>query len=216
MRCPSEISRKFGKIFTVFVIFPLLAGAVDDQRLWLPAEYSRLFLDLKEAAMAAEGLERCVNVLRGTIDLDQSTASRPIYRILCRQRNGRSYNEMVDGQTFETLTTKIVVPEPPSPGELEAQRLAEEKRIAEAREARRQKAWELCESALKSRLRLMQDVSWLSDFPPAPVTFNDQVVVFTLDFNAIDVYGKPLRYRSTCEYLSEQALSVNIFGRETH
>jgi len=52
----------------------------------------------------AKFMDLCVNVLRGTLDLDQSRKNGPIYRSLCRHKNGKSYNETVNGTTFKTLT----------------------------------------------------------------------------------------------------------------
>ena len=48
------------------------SNAVDDSKLWLPSSHVTHFLQLKEAAEAAESLERCTKVLRGTIDFEQS------------------------------------------------------------------------------------------------------------------------------------------------
>src|SRR5687768_15959346 len=106
----------FLAISRIFISSLIVGGtpafALDSQRLWLPTRYQTLYLPLVKAAETAESLDRCVTVIEGTIDLEQSRPEHPIYRILCRQENGRTYNEMVDGLTFATLTThQIVEPE---------------------------------------------------------------------------------------------------------
>ncbi len=202
-------------LFLSFSLSVPVCAEVDDNRLWLPGgKYATLFFDLRKAAEAAEALDRCVTVLRGTIDLDRSQAEHPVYRILCRQENGRSYNEMVDGLSFATLTTKVLIPKEPTADELEAARLAEEKRKEEARIARIAALWAECESALKKKTHLMLNVTWLSDFPLAPDEYSDDAVRFSADFDASSVEGMPLKYHANCLHLADQPVKVKISGRK--
>lgn len=190
------------------------ANAVDDKKLWLPSKYAKQFLELKKAAEAAEALDRCVDLVSGTIDLDQSKPNQPIYRFLCRQENGRTYNEMVDGVSFKTLTTVIVEPKEPTPEELEAIRLAEEKRKEEERKARIAHLWGLCEAKLKEKTRLMADVSWLEPFPPGPELLEEHKASFYIQFDAISMDGVALKYEARCKFSEEDRLRVKISGRK--
>ena len=77
----------------------------DESRLWLPLKYERYYLKLKKATQSAFELDRCVKVLESTIDLEKSTSYAPFFKVLCRQPNGKTYIEIVDGTTFQPLTT---------------------------------------------------------------------------------------------------------------
>lgn len=197
----------------VLLAAPCLSFALDESRLWLPKRYQTLYLKLVDAAVAAEGIDRCVTVLEGTIDLDASNVSHPIYRILCRQENGRSYNEMVDGITFETLTTpKIVEPEL-SEEELEAIRLAEEARKAALLEQRKRDFWALCHMEIQQRTRLMIDFTWVSEIPPEPTLLEEVEATFEVDFNAKNMWKKDLRYRAQCRVGDEIPVTVELHKR---
>lgn len=199
-------------LFLSFISTAHLSMAVEESSLWLPASYSIHYLELKEAAETAEALDRCKVVLRATVDLEQSTNERRIYRVLCRQENNKTYNEMVDGSSMETLTTKIVVEEKLSPEELEQLRLEEEKRIAEERELRKLNHWNQCSEALSEDIRLMEGVEWVGEYPPVPDAFTDELTQFTIDFNAQDIHGQSLRYRALCKVVDSR-VNLKISGR---
>ncbi len=188
--------------------------AIDTSKLWLPTRHAALFLELKRAAEAAEDLDRCVKLVGGTIDLDRSKQNHPIYRILCRQENGRTYNEMVDGVSFKTLTTVYVEPKQPTAEELEAARLSEEKRNEEERQARIDQLWVLCKAKLLQKTRLMDGLTWLTEFPPAPEVFEEDKVVFYLQFDAKSLEGLDLKYQARCHFSEEDRLRVKISGRK--
>ncbi len=196
MRWPSIKSRKFASALIVACLTSPVALPLDEKRLWLPVKYHGLFLDLKKAALTAESLDSCVTVLRGTIDLDQSQKAKPVYRILCRRANGKSYNQMIDGVTLEPI-----VP-PPTVEELEAQRLAIEGR------------WLSCEDSLKQKTRLMQGVTWISALPPEPRHYGEGATNFTVDFDAQNTRGVPLKYRAMCQFLSDGSFSLKISPRK--
>ncbi len=207
--------------FKIFVSISFMAGAlassvyaVEDARLWLSASHAPLFIDLKQAALAAEKLERCVSVAEGTIDLDDSMPDHPIYRILCRQKNGRTYNEMVDGISFKTLTTKIEVPVLPTEDELEALRLTEEKRKQEAKKMRIESLSGICVQGIKGKTRLMKGVVWLTPLPLQPTEMDDTSAKFSVDFDAKGVHGGALRYRANCFFSDGDKLTLRVSGRK--
>jgi len=174
--------------------------AVDESRLWVPGKYETLFLDLKKAAEKANALEKCKTVLRGTVDLEQSKDNHPIFRILCRQSNNKTYNEMVDGVSFETLTTKVEAPI--------------ELSVEEALVARKTMLWKTCSAAVDEKIRLMQGVTRTRDEYIAPEHYSQDDVVYLVDFNAKDMYGADLKYRAKCVFGVDDWLTVTIFGRK--
>lgn len=159
------------------------SAAVDESRLWLPVKDQIYYLQLKKAASAAEQLGRCTKVLEGTIDREQSKPEHPIFRILCMQATGRNYNEMVDGVTFETLTTYIPIVEEPTEEEHESK-----KRIR----------FGLCHSALKSKTEFMTDLKWYFESYLEPTSYDGEVAVFQFDFDASNPSGDTLEYRAYC------------------
>ena len=214
MQWPMATFKKSVKLSSAILtlISSVTTSALDESTLWLPSSYTKYYLKLKEAAFTAESLERCQTVLRATIDLEQSTEERPIYRILCRQENNKTYNEMVDGITMDTLTTKVIVKEKLSPEELEKIRLEEEKRLAEELKLKKLNAWNLCSEALNEKIALMADVEWLGEYPPEPDQFSDENSLFTVDFDATDMYKQPLHYQAKCQ-IEGQEVSVSIKKR---
>lgn len=187
---------------------------VQNDRLWLPESHAKYFLDLKKAAEAADNLERCVTVLRATLDLEKSTSDHPVFIVLCRQVNGRSYNEIVDGLTFETTTIENVIPVEPTAEDLEAIRLEEERQLQAQAEQRRINLWNSCETTLHSKVALMNGVTWLYSAPPEPEVFDDGSVLFIVDFDAQDAHGAQLRYRARCEFSQDDELEASISARK--
>jgi len=192
---------KLSQIFFINLLLCTSASALDPERLWLPIRYQILYLPLIKAAEAAETLDRCVDVMEGTIDLEQSRPEHPIYRILCRQESGRTYNEMVDGLTFATLTTQQVVPAEPTPEELELQRLQEEKRRLAEVAQRKAEAWNACRQKLLKSTRMMLELQWLGDLTVVePSLFDEEVALFLVDFDARGMAREALRYTAECSY----------------
>ena len=184
----------FDKVRVLLSFIPFVgfssAFAVDESRLWIPTNFERQYLNLKNAAEAAESLDRCVEVVRGTIDLGRSTKELPIFRIQCRQENGRTYNEMVNGISFETLTTRVV----------------DESQLTPEEQARRQQKLEnakkaflnRCLAELESKTQLFINKKLLSQ-THEPITFSLEQAEFVFDFDAEDINGVALEYTSTCK-----------------
>lgn len=191
----------------------LPSHSVDKSRLWLAISDQKYYLRLIQAAEAAESLARCTEVLEATLDRGQSRPDHPIFRILCLQPSGQSYNEMVDGRSFETLTTPtpIVVELTPE----EQQRLAELERQRELKaiEDRKDKLWQSCEQALIEKTRMMIDMEWLQNDRPEPDHFDDEGARFSSHFNARSLMGEPLRYTAVCDVTDEGVKNVSLGRR---
>lgn len=166
---------------------PTQVSALDESRLWLPKSHERIYLNLKKSAEAAEALDRCHSVVRGTIDLTQSTKEYPIFRIMCRQANGRTYNEMVNGLTFEPLTTKA-----PSLEEIDVDKILQD-----------------CLVVLEQKTQLFIDKKMVDD-EPKPEVVSLERVRFNLDFDAKNMNGASLRYRAVCNTEKEGPSKVKI------
>lgn len=216
MRWPLGKYRVFDRLLPLIICSIPLAGnsEVDPDRLWVPTKYQTRFIDLIKAANTAESIDRCVTVLLGTIDLDRSASGDPVYRILCRQENGQSYNEMVDGITFETLTTPKIVIVPLTPEELEEQKREEERKKVEALERRKVAGWTLCLEHFDLKTQYMIELQRITQDRPEPTLINNQQMDFSIDFNAENTEGTPLKYSAYCRIEDAAVGKFSIKGRK--
>ncbi len=176
-----------------------LGFALDESRLWLPSEYERLYLDLKASAEAAEALDRCVTVLRGTLDLQQSRDDAPVFRIQCRQANGRTYNELVDGVTHTPMTTVAALP--PSEEELEALKVEREAFF-----------FAQCRQAVLASTDMFLERVFLTESPQAQ-DFTMESARFDFDFDAENLEGVSLSYKAICRVNLDEAARVDVMPR---
>lgn len=178
----------------VFIFLsPSYVIALDEERLWLPRNYEHLYLDLKELAIAVEASDRCETVLRGTLDFDASVfPDDPVFRILCRGTNGRTYNQM-------TMPKKIWT----------------ESEIEENKE-RKAKALLLLQNEMQAKcdIRLSKDIALFNALQRKQASFSlikftysrfsddfvvlDSQGVLQMDFDAMDMYDVKLEYRAMC------------------
>jgi len=162
--------------------------ALDEHRLWLPQMYQGLFLELKNAALVAEKQEMCKEVLKGTLDIEQSNEDVPAFRIQCRRPDGLSYNQMIYGAQ----------PKMPTAKELE-----------------QMENWyrEKCFDAFEKATKLMMKKSNLFEQSVAPAQLEDDKAVFVLNFDAQDIHGQPLKYKAVCQVGLKQKATVDIAPR---
>lgn len=198
---------KLGYYLAAFALLCLCKGsyAVDESRLWLPKRYQIHYLELLQAAAAAEALERCLKIVEGTIDRERSQAEHPIFRILCHQENGKTYNEMVDGLSFKTLTTVIKKEE-----ELSA---VERAILYQQRQAKKAEFWSRCYTLIETKINKMQGVKWLVQLPPEAEAFDEESAQFTADFDAQNMYRESLHYRVECAVTQDSEPQVSLFRR---
>jgi len=153
---------------TVLFLFCCHGFALDESRLWLPVSYQDKYLELKQAALTALEKNKCTEVLRGTLDRDRSSEHRSIYRILCRQENGRTYNELI-----------FLKPEHMSAALIEE--------LRRERETRVNLFWSVCEKEFKKRSELMIEVKRLSEGRVEPLEQEDGLHIFSFGFDAEDI-----------------------------
>lgn len=200
-------------VFFAFIVFMLLktsyAIALDEKRLWLPSNYEHLYLDLKKSAISVEASDRCVTVLRGTLDFDSSILpSDPVFRILCRGSNGRTYNEMVGPQKIWTES------------EIEENKVKQEEALLLVQNDMQGKCdIRLAEkTALFNALQRKQSSFSLIKFEYS--SFSDDFIVldprgvFQMDFDAMDMYDVKLEYRALCHIENGRITNMVIKKRE--
>ena len=208
--------------FVLFTSLPAVAverdivkqEALDQDRLWLPVRYQGLFLDLKAAASAALDLQRCIEVMSGTLDMDNSTEDHPIFRIKCKQVNGRSYNELVDGLTKRTITA-AAVDAPLTQEEQEALRLEEERRLQEAEEKRvatERAFWAGCEEKAREKAALMNQAQLYIEPRPEPIFFDELMARYQFFADAVNAEGIALYFTFHCE-VDEQGARLSLKRR---
>ncbi|WP_394201192.1 hypothetical protein [Marinagarivorans algicola] len=79
---------------------------LNEDKLWLPRRYQKYHLPLLRAAKVALAQPRCYEIKRGSLDLRQSEPKHAIYRFLCKQASGKTYSEVIDGVTFQSLVPR--------------------------------------------------------------------------------------------------------------
>ena len=151
---------------------------VDESKLWLPQKYQKHYVGLLKAAGVAEKVERCESIIEGTIDIGQTTAEHPMFRILCRQENGRSYNEIIDGLSFDPLTTPWPKELLMSEEELEQLRREEEQKRRDWIDELKREFWTSCKNAAQVETRFMHNMSWLTVEQNEPVSVIDTALEF--------------------------------------
>ncbi len=212
MSWPISKSRLFSSCIVLILSLPV--GALEESRLWLAKSHQKLYLPLVKAAKTAEAIERCEEVLEGTLDVSQSKATHPIYRILCRQKSGRSYNEMVDGISFETLTTPKIIEVPLTPEEEERLRQKEEERERAALKKRKKHLWQMCEASILGRTKMMVDFEWKdTQSKPEPTSIDDESALYEVDFNAKSIWGKALHYQAQCSVTDQMVTDLQLRKR---
>ncbi len=111
--------------------------AVELEQLWFPESYLRHLPRLYDGAKLVAESERCAQFINGSVQVDRSSLTHPVFRYNCRDQGLRTYSLLVDGLTLEVL-------DPTRPGgrvsfaelereweaELERQRQLEEARAA--------------------------------------------------------------------------------------
>lgn len=181
---------------------------LDESRLWLAHSHSKYHIRLVRAAKTVEIMDRCQEVIEGTLDTAQSRSEKPMFRILCRQRNGKSYNEMVDGMTFEVITRPKPVARESSSGQLQLSAVELRERAEQRRRART--LWQLCDKAIRNRSKLMMEFKWASPSAPKPLSIDAGSAVFEAYFDAKDIWGQGLFYKANCKVEADKVVQLLI------
>ncbi|UTF59627.1 hypothetical protein [Gilvimarinus sp. DA14] len=243
-KLPLNKHRKIRFSLSLLAVLCPALQAVELEQLHLPRSYLRYLPQLYDGAQLMEQTEKCARFISGTLNIDASEETAPVFSYTCRDTNELTYRWKVDGNSLDILDDTR--PEgrisfAAYQAELERQRqLEREREIArqeevarlqaqrEAIEAEREKLrmereraayWPRCKALLAEQTRNMKQVQWLFDQQPEaellPVEQSEQVAVrFTMDFNAQDYYRQPLEYRAYCEFVPPAEPVIEIHPRK--
>ncbi len=94
----------FGFLAVFLVVICEPAFALRESRLWLPKKYTYLMPRLIGAAYTAESSDDCVEVVDAQLDVGRSTKELPMFRIICRNVEGRTYIVRLSGEPVSEAT----------------------------------------------------------------------------------------------------------------
>lgn len=172
---------------------------LNPDRLWLPGSYAVHWSRLRDIAELALASERCVEVLRGELAQTESTLEAPVFAVLCRDKNRKSYVNKFNGLRTESFDAALI----PRPGaaveEAEPEpEVIDTAEISATLYARCRELWE-------QQVALMRNLVWLSDMDSVePVMMSELPdegwhYEFKRKFNAENIAGVTLRYLAVCE-----------------
>ncbi len=219
------------------------AKPIPESQLLLPRSYQDHLPALQESARLALSTERCVRLLQGGLQLDRSRPEHPVFRILCRDAHQQSYAMLIDGLSFhliddtrpggsisfadlqaeleaerqrqqilEAQQAEQLLREAEIRQNAEMHRLAQEAIAQEA--ARLTGLWDVCQRQLALKVRAMRELVWITREMPEAHMGDDKRLRFYVDFDAEDLYRKPLHYRAVCDILSDDDHLVTIRPRQ--
>lgn len=229
----------------------LVAGSFADEgatpvlgrELFLPKSYRTHFPKLQNAAVLASRMEGCAKFLRGELQLDLSTPDHPIFSMLCRGENDKSFAFLVDGKSLHLLdetrpegSISFADLELEVLARREQQRILDEKLAAEAlaealrqeeiaalqkeeelrivEESRRKRLWDYCLSQLARRVQNMQGLNWLTKSMPEPQILDGNRLSYYIEFDALDLYQQRLQYQAECDIYDEGDHKLRVRPRQ--
>ncbi len=187
------------------------AQGLDDSRLWLPKSKAELKLKLFRAAKLAEELPDCTDVVSGTLHLKESTEARPVFTIICRNAEHRTYAVLMDGVDYVYLNPP---PPPPPPPEPEPEPVIDPEVERLAREA---EFWRICESTIQTRSKNMVAVKWLYSTPVVPSYIGEdpdnRITRYELPFDAKDIQKHILHFKGVCDFKTVEDFTTELKAR---
>lgn len=142
---------------------PAPVAEVDVHQLHLPRSYLRYLPKMLDGARLMAADETCGEFISGTLSLDRSSLSHPVFRYLCRDTQGATYRWYVDGKSLHVLdetraggsiSFAQLAQEYEQKREAERQRAAERQAAMDALQRQRQAVAEQREQEQKRRERL--------------------------------------------------------------
>jgi|GEM_PF-2909637 len=188
--------------FCLFVlVFSYMGSCWADVIMWLPKSYEDKDRHLSMAVDVVMDTERCHQALKATISIDQSTLAHPIYKVLCRDESQTTYYELVDGLDLKIIVPVVIIEPDDGPS------------VEELEQARNDNMWRTCEAMLQEQYRNYPEVDVLTKKRPKEQLTSDGSVLFTVDFDAVSIFGKRLRYRAICSFNSEKDYNIRLRPR---
>lgn len=171
------------------------AFAVEDLDLWLPASSRELMPQLRKAALAVEATEECEKLMQAGLYEASRKAEVPLFRILCRDAERRSYAVLVNSKNLDMTF----------PGRKPAPKGFSTKIIASS--------WRNCQEQLQNKTRYMKNMTLLTKGMPEPDNSVSGQVTLEVDFDAETMQRQPLYYRATCTITHDKPAKLVIKGR---
>lgn len=173
---------------------PLLKAA--DPYLWLPTSYKGKLPQLKQAVDVARENPRCSQVLKGTVNVDLSSQQVPVFKILCRDDERKTFSLLLDGTSFKTYDrTKSRFHQGPS-------------------ERSMREFWTACNKAVADMYEDFRTIRVLTRERPEPTLYKDATVGIAIDFDAVSLIGERLAFRAECIFTSGTSYRLKLTGRE--
>ncbi|MDN3638584.1 hypothetical protein QWY82_07180 [Simiduia curdlanivorans] len=171
---------------------------LDMKRLWLPKSYSQYWANLRQVAEYQLAQERCAEVIRAELDRGQSSLEAPVFAVICRDANRRTFVEKFDGVSLVSLAP--VADEAP------------EAVLEEVAVDLQPVIYQRCQELWRTDVALMAGLQWLDDIENPAVTERSEVdtddnpettttvtqFTFVRRFNANDAAGNELKYLASC------------------
>lgn len=169
--------------------------AVEDLDLWLPASARDLMPQLRKAALAVEATEECAKLMQAGLYEASRKAEVPLFLMLCRDADRRSYAVLVNSQTLDMTF----------PGRKPAPKGFSNKIIASN--------WRNCQDQLQRKTRYMKNMVLLTQGMPEPDSSEPDKLTLAVDFDAESLQRQPLHYRATCVITHDKPAQLIIKGR---
>ncbi|GAA6150835.1 hypothetical protein [Pseudoteredinibacter isoporae] len=183
-------------IFIFSLLFYTTASKAADPYLWLPTSYKGKLPQLKQAVEVARENPRCSRVLKGTVNVDLSSQQVPVFKILCRDDERKTFSLLLDGTSFKTYDrTKSRFHKGPS-------------------ERSMREFWTACNKAVADMYEDFRTIRVLTRERPEPTLYKDATVGIAIDFDAVSLIGERLAFRAECIFTSGTSYRLKLTGRE--
>ena len=190
---------------------------LDIKRLWLPKSYNKYWSNLQQVAEYQLSQARCTDVLRAELDIGQSSLDAPIFAVVCRDENKKTFVEKFDGLSFTSLSPKSAQPI----DETVEEPVADVDLLPVI--------YRRCQELWAGDVALMKTLVWLDDLDDFSATERVELdtddnpettttvsqYTFVRRFNAEDAAGNQLKYFANCTGSSLDDTHTNLSIRRT-
>lgn len=187
-------------VWRVICCVALLTSAVTaygaQPYLWLPKSYKHAMPKLELAVAEVLKSPRCEQVLKGTINIDLSSIEQPVFKILCRDKERKTYVTVLEGNSLAVYDrTKSRYHRGPT-------------------ERSMREYWSTCQKAVNDMYEDFRTIKVLTKRRPEPILYKDGTVGIVINFDAISLIGEPLAFRAECVFSSGTSYRLRLSGRE--
>lgn len=188
------------KLLTSLFLLLLFNTSQADVHMWLPVSYQEKEDELSKAVDMIMDTERCERALKATISQDRSTVEHPVFKILCKDKDGVTYWELVDGINFAMIDDFL-------PGTDAYKAAAAEKKL------KLKNMWRTCISMMDEQYINFSNVRVLTKKQPTEIYKPDKSIHFYVDFDAVSSFGEGLKYSADCIFNDNSNYHVRLRPR---